>query len=259
MNRFAMLLAANAAVPVTADPRALTVSFSCAMISSSFVRSCAASDELLVILPGQTRKMKASHLSFYYNQSDSRLIILYEFSGVTRAPAADSNKPHSEIREFTYSLRAHPCVAARMEEQQHQTATCAFCLECSGPTVIACGCKGGTENVHPDCLDKWMNSGAAKCAACRQLYRDSRRFSRLIRQFRRMKAVVERLLDKIGMVIGTAYAILCVVSVGTWLMQMFRGLVLWTSEPCAWFDCMVAVACVVWILCRYNIRIERNI
>ena len=47
---------------------------------------------------------------------------------------------------------------------------CAFCLERSGFTVVACACKGGTQHVHAHCLRRWIQTGALSCAACRRPY-----------------------------------------------------------------------------------------
>jgi E3 ubiquitin-protein ligase DOA10 len=143
-----------------------------------------------------------------------------------------------------------------MEQQ-----TCAFCYEPGGRTTVVCGCKGGMQNVHLACLDKWTDSGATHCAACRQPYRDGRRFVRLPRiiQFRRLKLAIERLLDLFALIITNAYTIIVICGLGKFLMDMIRAAVLQTSKPCDWFDGLVVFACVVWIWCRYTIRLERNV
>ncbi len=49
---------------------------------------------------------------------------------------------------------------------------CFICLECDGRTFEACGCKGGVQHVHRDCLTQWMfASRRSSCAVCLQRYR----------------------------------------------------------------------------------------
>lgn len=165
---------------------------------------------------------------------------------------------------FSSNVVASPdsdSTAAMDSDWQEEFDTCAFCYDPGGRTTVVCACKGGTQNVHLDCLDKWMDTGITECAACKQPYRDARRFIRLprIMQFRRLRHAIGYILDLVGMAIGHAYAIWVLLCVGTGLMMMIRTAVLGTSDPSTFFDGLVAFASVVWLSCRYNIRIERNV
>ena len=52
-----------------------------------------------------------------------------------------------------------------------EEATCRICLEPNGDMIQPCDCRGSTENVHKDCLVKWLKiSQRRDCEICHFKY-----------------------------------------------------------------------------------------
>jgi len=77
---------------------------------------------------------------------------------------------------------------------------CFICLECDGRTFEACGCKGGVQHVHRDCLVRWMSTGRRKCAVCRQQYLCELGLADRLRSF--VRDVVDSMFDLICLILA---------------------------------------------------------